>query len=146
MSNNRVSKIADSLHTAIPNLETLVLINNRISRLEELEALRSCKNLRSLALLDNPVTKIATYRLYVIHCIPSLRLLDFRRVRIKERRAARQLYADEEGKEKKTRTFNPGEIDTEATEKLEKIKSAISNVKSVEEAMQLEQALSTGEE
>ena len=85
MSNNRVSKIADSLHTAIPNLETLVLINNRISRLEELEALRSCKNLRSLALLDNPVTKIATYRLYVIHCIPSLRLLDFRRVRIKVR-------------------------------------------------------------
>jgi U2 small nuclear ribonucleoprotein A' len=50
-----------------------------------------------LSLLDNPVTKKENYRLYVIHKLPALKLLDFSKVKQAERDAAAELYGGEAG-------------------------------------------------
>lgn len=68
---------------ALPNLETLVLTNNRLSNLVDLDSLAKLVNLQYLCLLDNVVTKKPNYRLYLIHKLPKLRLLDFKKVKLK---------------------------------------------------------------
>ena len=86
----------------LKNLKTLMLTNNRISKIEkdfaincpflknliffeQIDNIASCKSLEKLYLLDNVVTKMKNYRLYVIYKIPSLRILDFQRITKKER-------------------------------------------------------------
>jgi hypothetical protein len=71
------------LGEVLPNLETLILTNNRIHDLADLDPLAEMKKLRYLSLLGNPVTKKPHYRLYVIHKLPNLRLLDFSKVKAK---------------------------------------------------------------
>lgn len=83
LSNNRVSRIAANLASFLPNLETLILTNNRLTKLEDLDPLACLTSLRTLSLIDNPVTHQARYRLYVIHKLPRLRILDFRKIRIR---------------------------------------------------------------
>lgn len=56
LCNNRVSRIADRLGAAFPNLETLVLTNNALSALKELEPLAALPTITSLSLVDNPVS------------------------------------------------------------------------------------------
>lgn len=68
---------------ALPKLETLVLTNNRLSNLVDLDSLAKLANLQYLCLLDNLVTKKPNYRLYLIHKLPKLRLLDFKKVKLK---------------------------------------------------------------
>jgi U2 small nuclear ribonucleoprotein A' len=80
-NNNMIARIGDDVAAKLPKLELLVLTNNKISSLGELDALAKCAHLRELSLLFNPVTKRQHYRLYVIHKIPSLRVLDFSRVK-----------------------------------------------------------------
>eukprot|EP00275_Glaucocystis_incrassata_P001912 EC124284.1.p1 GENE.EC124284.1~~EC124284.1.p1 ORF type:complete len:148 (+),score=7.11 EC124284.1:169-612(+) len=75
--NNRIARIGQSLNESLPKLETLVLTNNHLSNLADLEPLASLTSLLRLSLLDNPDTKRQHYRLYVIHKIPSIKLLDF---------------------------------------------------------------------
>jgi len=81
LANNRIGRIDSQLDDYIPNLATLVLTNNLIQELGDLEPLTKCRKLEYLSLLDNPVTKKKYYRLYIIHKIPSVRVLDFKRVR-----------------------------------------------------------------
>lgn len=52
-------------------------MNNKIAALEDLDKLSACKKLERLVLVNNIVTELPNYRLYVIHKIPSLRILDF---------------------------------------------------------------------
>ena len=61
------------------------MINNKIADFEQIDNIASCKSLEKLYLLDNVVTKMKNYRLYVIYKIPSLRILDFQRITKKER-------------------------------------------------------------
>ena len=68
---------------ALPKLETLVLTNNRLSNLVDLDHLAALLNLQNLCLLDNAVTKRPNYRLHLIHKLPKLRLLDFKKVKLK---------------------------------------------------------------
>ena len=68
---------------ALPKLETLVLTNNRLSNLVDLDHLATLANLQNLCLLDNLVTKRPNYRLHLIHKLPKLRLLDFKKVKLK---------------------------------------------------------------
>ena len=53
--------------------------------LVEIDPLASIPKLQYLSLLDNNITKKPNYRLYVIHKIKSLRVLDFIKVKAKVR-------------------------------------------------------------
>ena len=118
------SRIAEGLQESLPQLQTLVLVNNSIEELvrcaymymyvcstmlhfhaciqSDLDPLASLHNLTYLryiflfrnwlsklsscvfySLLRNPVVHKPSYRYYVIHKIPQLRVLDFKRIKLK---------------------------------------------------------------
>ena len=60
-----------------PKLDSIILTNNRIGKLSEVEKLGSCKTLIRLSLVGNLVSNLPNYRLYTIHAIPTLKVLDF---------------------------------------------------------------------
>ncbi|PVI03613.1 U2-associated snRNP A [Periconia macrospinosa] len=97
LAQNRVSNIQANLSSSIPNLTTLVLTKNRLTELADLDPLGGFKKLVYLSLLNNPVTSKENYRYWVIFRIPSVRFLDFIKVRDQERRRAAELFgtADE---------------------------------------------------
>lgn len=98
----------------IPNLESLVLTGNHIEELADLDPLVTLEKLSVLSLLHNPVTAKPHYRLYLVYKLPQLRLLDFRKIKMKEREEAKTLFKGKKGKEiqkeisKRAKTFVPG--------------------------------------
>nr|XP_037287833.1 U2 small nuclear ribonucleoprotein A'-like [Rhipicephalus microplus] len=99
LNNNRICRIAENLQEHLPALETLVLTNNQIQNLGDLDPLASIKTLTYLSLMRNPVTVKRHYRSYIIYRIPQLRVLDFRRIKQKERLDAQQLFKGKRGKQ-----------------------------------------------
>lgn len=85
LSNNRITRIAPKLEESLPKLETLLLTNNLLSHLSDIDPLASLLSLRFLSILDNPVQKKPHYRFYVIHKLPQLRVLDFKKIKQKVR-------------------------------------------------------------
>lgn len=77
------SRISDDIHESIPNLVELYLTNCELKELSDLNVLSNFKKLEYLSLLRNPVTHQQHYRFYVIYHIPQIRVLDFRRVKMK---------------------------------------------------------------
>ncbi|KAK9919002.1 hypothetical protein WJX75_008625 [Coccomyxa subellipsoidea] len=168
LNNNRITRIGRHLEESIPNLTHLILTNNRLKHLADLEPLSTLPRLQHLSLLDNDVTKVKHYRLYLVHQCKHLKVLDFRKVKQKERQEAEQLFAAEPDLVTADRTFEPGEglaeadaptsADAEmeaapaepATQKgptpqqLTAIKAAIANAATLEEVARLEEALRTG--
>ncbi|KAA8542031.1 hypothetical protein F0562_023183 [Nyssa sinensis] len=164
INNNRITRINPNIGEFLPKLHSLVLTNNRLVNLVEIDPLASLPRLQFLSLLDNNITKKPNYRLYVIHKLKTLRSLDFKKVKHKERLEAANLFASEEAEEeaKKTsvKTFVPGEIPStpevpkeEQTpkmvaptpEQIIAIKAAIVNSQTLEEVARLEQALKSGQ-
>ncbi|OEL31033.1 U2 small nuclear ribonucleoprotein A', partial [Dichanthelium oligosanthes] len=164
VNNNRITRINPNLGEFLPKLHTLVLTNNRLTNLAEIDPLASLPKLQYLSLLDNTVTKQPDYRLYVIHKLKHLRLLDFKKVKQQERVAAAQKFhskeAEEEAKKVPAKTFTPGQLaDAQdmtnevqgpkvvapTPEQITAIKAAIVNTHTLEEAARLEKALSTGQ-
>jgi len=92
LANNSIHSVHPSLHTSIPNLTTLILSNNAFSELGDLEILGKCKSLQYLSLLGCPVREKKWYRSWVIFNCKSLRVLDFERIKDKERQSAQQLF------------------------------------------------------
>ncbi|MCD7458481.1 hypothetical protein HAX54_038356 [Datura stramonium] len=92
MNNNRITRINPNIGEFLPKLHTLILTSNRLTNLVEIDPLASLPKLKVLSLLDNNITKRPNYRLYVIHKLKSLRLLDFRKVKQKERLEAIYLH------------------------------------------------------
>jgi len=78
--NNRIYYIAPNIGNSLPNLEELVLTSNQLTNLTDLHTLATLPKLRKLSLLDNTVTKRQHYRLYVIHKVPQLKVLDFKKI------------------------------------------------------------------
>ncbi|KAF9243910.1 L domain-like protein [Melanogaster broomeanus] len=97
LANNRVASISPSIHLSVPNLTTLVLTGNNVSELGDLEPLKELKNLKYLSLLGNPVREKKWYREWLAWRIPSLRVLDFQRIRDKERQTGKSLFLTAEG-------------------------------------------------
>ncbi|CAI7878501.1 unnamed protein product [Closterium sp. NIES-54] len=120
LCNNRITRISPQLGTQLPKLQTLVLANNRLTNLADLDPLASlAHSLTSLSLLDNTVVKKPKYRLYAIHLLPKLRLLDFRKVKLKERQEAEATFGKDRAaaaaaKRVSANTFVPGEALAEA--------------------------------
>ncbi|KAI8072225.1 L domain-like protein [Gilbertella persicaria] len=159
LNNNRISKIESGLNNYVPNLQTIILTNNSITELGDLAPLVECKKLTHLSVLDNPVTKKQYYRLYVIHKLPQLRVLDFNKVKLTERKEAAAMFT-KDGVENdlarsiadnKTKTFEPGEgLAKEqqghglTPEEQLKIKEALKQATSLDEISRLERLLKAG--
>lgn len=88
-TSNKVARISETLGESLPNLEWLILTNNRIAKFAELDkCLRGLPRLKYLSLVDNPVSGSKDYRLFVISRCPGLKMLDYCKVTEAEREAA----------------------------------------------------------
>ncbi|WOL18700.1 hypothetical protein Cni_G27497 [Canna indica] len=165
INNNRITRINPNIGEFLPKLHTLVLTNNRLVNLVEIDPLASLQKLQFLSLLDNTITKKPNYRLYVIYKLKPLRLLDFKKVKQKERAEAERLFAskeaEEEAKKIPPKTFSPGEVQelslsdnskveqapkvAPTLEQITAIKAAIVNSQTLEEVARLEKALKLGQ-
>jgi U2 small nuclear ribonucleoprotein A' len=96
-NNNYISKIHIN-EANLPSLKALVLTNNRINNLNDILNLVPIKSLEVLSLLDNPVATKQYYRLFTIYNIPSLKLLDYKKVTKTERDEAEKLFNSSTGK------------------------------------------------
>lgn len=107
--------------------------------------------------MQNPITAKQHYRLYIIFKLPQIRLLDFRKVKLKEREEAKTLFKSKKGKEiqkeisKRAKTFVPGANLDNAKQKngpseqeLRKIRDAIAKASSLEEVERLQMQLQAG--
>ncbi len=124
--NNKIARIQENLNESIPNLSVLLMTNNNIANLTDIDALKCLEHLdilffflshlfyffvlhmlmlldhsrhvHTLSLIGNPVTRKAYYREYVIHTLPHMRVLDFKKIRPVERREAERLFKSLAGK------------------------------------------------
>ncbi|CAH1112770.1 unnamed protein product [Psylliodes chrysocephalus] len=158
MNNNRIVRIGEHLEEYIPNLETLVLTGNQMEELGDIEPLSTLEKLTSLSLMFNPITAKQHYRLYIIFKIPQLKLLDFRKIKLKERDEAKMLFKSKKGKEiqkeiiKKAKTFVPGgNVNSVAKsrgltdDEIKKIREAIKKANSLVEVERLQKILQSGQ-
>mmetsp|Transcript_4987 Transcript_4987/g.12918 ORF Transcript_4987/g.12918 Transcript_4987/m.12918 type:complete len:249 (-) Transcript_4987:211-957(-) len=95
--NNRITRIAPDLGGSVPNLSDLNLKGNNIAQLGALQPLASCAKLGRLCLIGNPVYALEHYRSYVIYLVPQIKLLDFQRVKDDERRQSKELFEGQAG-------------------------------------------------
>ncbi|KAF5312621.1 hypothetical protein D9619_003479 [Psilocybe cf. subviscida] len=168
LANNRINTISASIHLSVPNLQTLVLTNNTIVELGDLEPLRELRHLQFLTLLGNPVTEKKWYREWLAWRIPGLRVIDFQRIRDKERAQAKALFVTPEGLPTALATTISTTVSTHSTktaltidepkaaptagkagrlmskEDQEKVKAAIAKATSIEEVRRLERSLREG--
>ena len=77
MNNNNISRISNTISNNIPNLNSLILTNNKISKLYDIENIILFKKLEHLSLLENPIVLNENYRLYIIYKMPLLKTLDY---------------------------------------------------------------------
>jgi hypothetical protein len=71
---NKISTLAPFSYCK--NLHSLLLRDNQISRIEEINSLQNLPHLITLSLIDNPITEVPNYRAIVIGKLPQLRTLD----------------------------------------------------------------------
>lgn len=134
-----------------------MLTGNQLEDLGDVETLLSLEKLTTLSLLHNPITAKQHYRLYLIYKLPQLKLLDFRKVRQKERDEAKQLFKSKKGKEiqkdilKRSKTFVPGgnmhniaKSRGLSDEEIKKVREAINSAGSLEEVERLQKILQSG--
>ncbi|XP_030232593.1 U2 small nuclear ribonucleoprotein A' [Gadus morhua] len=157
LNNNRICRFGENLEHALPSLTELILTSNNIQELGDLDPLATVKTLTLLSLLRNPVTNKKHYRLYVISKIPQIRVLDFQKVKLKERQEAEKMFKGKRGAQlakdiaKRTRTFTPGAaVQTEkkagpSQADVEAIKNAIANASSLAEVERLKGMLQAGQ-
>uniref|UniRef100_A0A3Q2QZC6 Small nuclear ribonucleoprotein polypeptide A' n=1 Tax=Fundulus heteroclitus TaxID=8078 RepID=A0A3Q2QZC6_FUNHE len=158
MNNNRICRIGENLEQSLPSLRELVLTNNSIQELGDLDPLASVKTLTLLSLLKNPVTNKKHYRLYVINKIPQIRVLDFQKVKLKERQEAEKMFRGKRGVQlakdmaRRSKTFTPGVAAQPEKRRtgpsqadVEAIKHAIANASSLAEVERLKGMLQAGQ-
>lgn len=84
----------------------------------------SCGSIVRLSLVDNLITKLKYYRLYVVHKLPNVRVLDFQKVKLKERKEAFEFFNSQKGMEviMNMRNKHFDQNDSEFTKALSQIK------------------------
>jgi U2 small nuclear ribonucleoprotein A' len=171
VSNNIISRIDVKLANSLPRLTTLDLTNNALSELSSLNPLARFPLLEYVTLMGNPVTRKNHYREYVVWKCKSIRVLDFQRIRVKERALARELMETADGRPSAlavsysssgaakvavenggTRTFEVGSTEvrngasrkTMSVEERRALEEAIEQSTSLEEIKKLEDRLRLG--
>ncbi|RAL12867.1 U2 snRNP complex subunit LEA1 [Aspergillus homomorphus CBS 101889] len=166
LARNRIKHIQPTLASSVPNLTAVNLTANAVSELADLDPLRGLTGLTHLVVLENPVTRKEHYRPYLIWRIPSLRFLDYQKVKDAERERATELFGTAEQPSAlaskimgvKSRTFDvPGGAPSERpgageravrvklTEKERKrVEKMIREAKSLQEISRLERELNEG--
>jgi len=168
LANNRITSISASLHLSVPNLTTLVLTNNNVAELGDLEPLKDVKGLKYLSLMGNPVKEKKWYREWLAWRIPGLRVLDFQRIRDKERQTAKSVFLTADGLPTQLATTLSTTVTTQSSkppitsdeprpaaapgkagrlmskEEADKVKEAIAKATSVDEIRRLERSLREG--
>ena len=111
----------------------------------------------SCSILRNPVTNKKHYRLYVIYKVPQVRVLDFQKVKLKERQEAEKMFKGKRGAQlakdiARSKTFNPGAgLPTDKKKggpspgDVEAIKNAIANASTLAEVERLKGLLQSGQ-
>ncbi|KAJ1333359.1 U2 small nuclear ribonucleoprotein A' [Microdochium nivale] len=94
LARNRVATIQPTIAKSIPNLTNLQLESNNLRELADLDPLGTLHQLTHLVLRDNPVTKKEHYRYWVLWRCPSVRFLDYQKVKDAERQQARELFGE----------------------------------------------------
>uniref|UniRef100_A0A8C8VYV4 Small nuclear ribonucleoprotein polypeptide A' n=1 Tax=Peromyscus maniculatus bairdii TaxID=230844 RepID=A0A8C8VYV4_PERMB len=135
------SRIGEGLDQALPCLTELILTNNSL-----------------VDILRNPVTNKKHYRLYVIYKVPQVRVLDFQKVKLKERQEAEKMFKGKRGAQlakdiaRRSKTFNPGAgLPTDKKKggpsagDVEAIKNAIANASTLAEVERLKGLLQSGQ-
>jgi U2 small nuclear ribonucleoprotein A' len=113
LARNRVTSIQPSLANSLPNLTTLVLAANNFIELADLDVLSGFGRLVHLVLMENPVSRkdvsrcpwgkikgahtqttdgIQHYRGWIIWRCPTVRFLDYKKVKDVERQKAKDLF------------------------------------------------------
>jgi vacuolar-type H+-ATPase subunit H len=148
----------------VPYLKNLVLVSNHFAELADLDGLAGFKRLTHLVLADNPVTKKEHYRYWVLWRCPSVRFLDYQKVKAAEREAAKELFGTEEeptelaskimGTKSKAVETTAADITAEPTSKLKhmkltdaekkRLKDMIKKADTLEEMIRLETMLKEG--
>lgn len=115
--NNYISRIGH-IGDQLPSLHALILTSNRISHFSELKNLSSASSLEYVSMLENPITARQYYRAYMIYKFSKLKLLDFRKVTVKERQQVKEMFSGESG----TKLLEAIELDA-APEEVPKVMS-----------------------
>ncbi|CAI2378186.1 unnamed protein product [Moneuplotes crassus] len=154
LSDNRISTIEPGFSEKCKGIENIVLMNNKIADFSEIDNLSGCKGLKRLALHGNIVTKQEHYRLYCISKIPSLKILDFGKVTLKERVAAREMFGEikgqefvEELKKKQKILKEKSKMTKEGKQRRQRaieLKQMIEKAETLEEIMQIEKEMNDG--
>ena len=87
------------------------MANNELKDFVDIQPLSGFKKLEYLTLSGNPIASQKNYRFYVINAIPTLRVMDFKRISRKEREHAIELFGGKAGKKllsEMNNTFTPG--------------------------------------
>ncbi|KAK6461865.1 leucine-rich repeat-domain-containing protein [Scheffersomyces coipomensis] len=89
LANNKISYIDDTIAES-NGLKSVVLTNNNISHFHK--NFKCFKELENLSLIGNPIQDRDNYRLFIIWLIPSLKVLDFSKIKKSERDDAENLF------------------------------------------------------
>lgn len=164
LNNNRILRIGDDLQECVPNLNSVILSGNNLQELGDLEPLAQLAHLETLCLLMNPVSTKPYYREYMAYKFQHLRLLDFRKIKQKDRKAAQEFFRSKQGKDmlkeiaKKSKLSAAAAALAEASGKtaalaggrfanpddLQRIREAIKRASSLQEVERLSQILQSG--
>jgi len=134
---------------------------------QSLSPLFSLKKLEFLTLSSTSLSQLPNYRTWLIHNIPSLRYIDFNKVKQSERDSAKKLYEDKEGNPtdlaasmsgqsadgvvaKPAKTFDAGGAPESGAgrgltdEQKKRVRKAIENAGTLEEIQRLKRMLMDG--
>ncbi|GAA6000815.1 hypothetical protein JCM10207_004672 [Rhodosporidiobolus poonsookiae] len=177
LSNNPVRTVSASVATSLPNLRTLVLTASALPKdgLALLgDTLGRCRKLESLSCKGAPVAQAEHYKDWIVFSCPKLRVLDYERVKQKDRDHARSLFLNADDTPTTLhdafkaaaaaglsapslvggagKTFEPGVEPSAAgkagrlltKEEKERVRQAIEGAESVEEIRRLQRMLAQG--
>lgn len=139
LSQNHISSISSHFCKSVPFLTTLMLDHNELKSLDDITRLAPLTRLETLVLIGNPVSFLPDYRAHCIQTLPSLQVLDFTRVKLKERKAVQSgapLVSPAAAK--------VGAPTVSVEDKRRAMEKAILNAKTKEEVARLESMLSLG--